>query len=248
MKSVADYAPHRDRCLSSCIKIENQRISRDKTIPCQIHFELNDDIVACIEETIKDYDNLELEPQTLTELRYYSLINSPMVNGWDFVGSDRLSLVFSSSYTSDRDRRQIRVIRSKINLNGQISQEIQQDFWRDRYVSARAIKAHHWLTAEIFRQLPLKRSNSRVILFLALLLAIAFTWIVGYFFPLHLFSQILVGIICFICLKIVIKHVVVRQLKKWTIHHLASGWLSNKTKQRQIGFKILSLTINSQEF
>ena len=54
-----------DGFLSSCIKVESQRISRQATIPRQVCFELNPDIIDKIEEIKAEYGNLYLKARTV---------------------------------------------------------------------------------------------------------------------------------------------------------------------------------------
>ena len=234
---------HRHRFLNSCIKIEEKRVSRQLSIPSQVYFYLDSDIVDRISKARAEQGSLYLEPQQLTNLRYYSLINSPVADRFGEVNSDRLSLVFTSNYLSQNSQKYTTVVRSTISFSGQIHQEVQQDLWQDFQLSSQVIQAHHWLTAEILRQLPLEKQNYNTLLLwiLWLPIAIAFTVIVVLFLPLSGVFKIIVAIILSLVLKELIKRSMNNLIKPWIIRQLISGYLSNKNKKRQLGFKILSL-------
>lgn len=232
----------RNRFLSSCIKVEEKRISRQATIPNRVYFELNQDLVNRIEEIKAEYGSLHLKPEQLTNLRYYSLINSPLAND-SVVDSDRLSLVFSSNYLPTNSQIKTTVIRSTIHLTGQISQEIQRDLWQDTSLSSQVIQAHHWLTAEILRQLPLESKNHTLLIFWVLWIASAllFTGIFWYFIFLPFILKVIVNMLVFLLLKKSTKYIINYRLKQFILDQLFNGYLSNKTSKRQLGFKILSL-------
>ena len=226
-----------DRFLSSCIKIEQKRISRQASIPSQVYFELNPDIVARISEIKAECGSLYLAPQQLTNLRYYSLINSPLAQG------DRLSLVFSSNYLLSNSQIKTTVIRSTLDLSGKISQEVRQDLWQDVGLSPQVIQAHHWLTAEILRQLPLESKNRTALIFWTLWLpmAIAFTIIAWFLLPLSFWFKAIAILTFLLSSKLLLRYLINYRLKQWIIDRLISGWLSNRTNKRQLGFKLLAL-------
>lgn len=226
-----------DRFLSSCIKVEEKRISRHATIPSQVCFELNPDIVARIGEIKSEYGSLYLNRQQLTNLRYYSLINSPLAR------CDRLSLVFSSNYLFANDRVPIAVVRSTIDISGKISQEVRQDLWQNVRLSSQVIQAHHWLTAEILRQLPIESRNRTRFIFwvLWLSIAIAFALIFWFLLPLSFLFKAIAIFAFLLLLSLLLKYLINYRLKQWIIDRLISGWLSNKTNKRQLGFKLLSM-------
>ncbi len=239
MKS--DYKVSRRHLLSSCIKVEEKRINRHTSIPSQVYFELNLDIVNRIEEIKAEYGNLYLKPEQLTNLRYYSLINSPVTDNFQ-INSDRLSLIFSSNYLLINSDFQTTVVRSTINLTGQIFQEVQRDLWQDKTLSSQVIQAHHWLTAEILRQLPLKSKNHTSLIFWVLwvISAIIFTFVIWYFLPLPFLFDLTANIALLLLLRMLIKYIIYHRLRQCIIQQLTCGWLSNKTHQRQLGFKLLS--------
>lgn len=236
-------ANQRHRFLSSCIKVKQTRISRQTTIPHQVYFELNSDIIAKIEEIKAEYGSLALKPEQLTDLRYYGLINSGLLDNVDKISSEQYSLVFSSSYLPIDSQIQTTVVRSTINLQGQILQEIQQDLWQDPQLSSKVVQAHHWLTAEILRQLPLETKSHTSEVFWALwaISAIASTLVIWYFLLLPFLLKLVINIVSFYFFKVLLKYLIDNQLKKWILSQLTSGCLAHQTSKRQLGFKILSL-------
>ena len=152
-------------------------------------------------------------------------------------------MIFSSNYLSNDSQVQTTVVRSTIDLKGQISQEIQQDLWQNPQLSLKVIQAHHWLTAEILRQLPLenKRQTSLIFWILWGINAIAFSWGIWIFLPTFFWLKIIVNIVVWYLLKVSLRHLIKHKFRTWILSQLASGWLSNKTSKRQLGFELLSL-------
>lgn len=244
MKNPKGLDSSHGRFLGSCIKVEKKKISRQASIPSQVYFNLDPDIISRISEIKTEYGSLYLSPQQLTDLRYYSLINSPLANDSRTIkNSDSLSLVFCSNYLSKNSQIQTTVIRSTINLSGQISQEVQRDIWLDFQLSSQVIQAHHWLTAEILRQLPLENKNrtSLVLWILWLPMAIALNLLLWLFIPGSFLFRIIATVSFLFILKIGLNYLINYHLKQWIVQLIISGWLSNKTHKRQLGFKLLSL-------
>ena len=235
-----------DRFLGSCIKLEEKRISRQSSIPNQVYFDLDSDLINRIGEIKAEYGSLYLNPQKLADLRYYSLINSPLAdNCFQQVGDNNQSLVFCSNYSPANSQIQTTVVRSTINLSGQISQEVQRDIWQNHQLSSQIIQAHHWLTAEILRQLPLESNSRTALIFwvLWLLMAIAFNLFFWLVIPGSFLFKIITSVSFLLILKVGLKHLINYYLKQWIIRQLISGWLSNKTHKRQFGLGVLSLLI-----
>ena len=226
-----------DRFLSSCIKVEKKRVSRHVSVPSQVYFELNSDIVTQINKIKTENGSLHLKTEQLADLRYYSLINSSLAQ------SNPLSLVFSTNYLSSNSQIKTTVVRSTIDLSGNISQEIRQDLWQDWQLSSQVIPAHHWLTAEILRQLPLKSKNRTSLIFWAMWLpsAIAFTFIIWFLLPLSFWFKAIIVLAFILTLKLLLQYLINYRLKQWIINCLIYGWLANKTNKRQLGFKLLAL-------
>jgi hypothetical protein len=229
----------RHRFLSSCIQVQQERVAGKTIIVRQVCFELNSDIINKIEEIKSEYGSLALKPEQLADLRYYGLINSALAGH----NRDRSCLVFSSSYLPLDSQIQTTVIRSTIDLQGQILQEIRQDLWQKPQLLSKVIQAHHWLTTEILRQLPLetKSQTSKVFWALWTISAIASSLIIWYFLALPFWLKLLINFVSLYLFKILVKHLINYQLKKWILSQLTSGWLANKTSKRQLGFKLLSL-------
>lgn len=234
---------NRRRFLNSCIKIEEKRISRQGSKPSQVYFYLDPDIIDRISKAKAEYASLYLEPQQLTNLRYYSLINSPTANRVSQINHDCLSLVFTSNYSSHNSQSPTTVIRSTISFSGQIHQEIQEKLWQDSTLSSQVIQAHHWLTAEILRQLPLKKGSHSVLNIYSLWLTIVvlFTLIIWLFLPISLSFKLIIMLPFLWLLKPFIKYLASNYLKHFVIQQLTYGWLSNTNQKRQLGFKLLTL-------
>lgn len=248
--------------LNSCIQVEEERISRKFKIPRQIHFQFNPVIISKIEQLKESKHKLTLSSTKLTNIRYYALISSPIAEqlssffSWrlrsvGFVQSpnqplfEQSPLTFSTSYVPLANQQTATVVRSVIDLEGKISQQIQQDLCNNPQLLRRIIDAHYWLILQILAQLPLKTKHqgSRVVWSLWIPIAIVFSIVIWYFLPLNYLLKILITCGVFYVLRVYLKYLIEKQLKAWIIYHLIYGFLGKKVKNRKIGFDILSFII-----
>ena len=177
--------------LNDCIEIESDRLSRRLTIPRQVNFKLTPEAIARLQDFKFDRRKIELNSRQITDLRYYALLNSSLLNKRNNI-FQQSGLTFSSCLPIG-DRPSSIAIRSKIDLSGRISQEIQQDLWQNSQLLSQVMEVHYWLIEEILRQIPLstgerlpKRRLNRlsVIVWLCWLpVAIAFTYLLWSFLP-----------------------------------------------------------------
>ncbi|MGL5940574.1 MAG: hypothetical protein ACRC2S_09340 [Waterburya sp.] len=230
--------------LNSCIQIMEVKINRRLTLPRQINFRLNADILKQIEYIKAQNQQLKLSKSKLTTLRYYTLLNSSLESKANLV-QERLSpLNFTTSYIFS-DNQQLTVIRSLIDVKGQISQQIQQDLWHNPQLLERVVDAHHWLIGQILIQLPLKTPRL-ILLLLHLLLAIVWvivTMYLWYFLPLNNSVKILIIFCLFYLAKKHLITLIKQQVKTYFLKAMFKGLLANTTQKRQIALNILSTLV-----
>lgn len=237
--------------LNSCIQIEESRISRRITIPRQVDFHLSSEIINSIEQIILNKQILSLSATNLANLRYYTLISSSIEEALILnhpkqsikpLFLKQSNLIFSTNYLSSTNQKTSIVVRSVIDLEGKISQQIQQDLWQNPQLLHKILDAHHWLILQILTQLPLNKSKKHLWLHQSFFLLVIFiiSFAIWYLLPLNYFLKIVVICGILYILKICIHYLIQKQLKRWIIHHLIHGFLANKAHKRQIGFNILS--------
>ncbi|WP_019504201.1 hypothetical protein [Pleurocapsa sp. PCC 7319] len=240
--------------LNSCIKVEESRISRRVTIPRQVHFQLTPEIISSIEQVILNKQKLSLSSAKLADLRYYALLNSPIakilnsVYPKNFINQlpfEQSYLIFSTNYLSVTNQKPTTVVRSVIDLEGKISQQIQQNFWQNSQLLPRVLDAHYWLILQILSQLPLKTRYRIAWLFWGLFLPIAImiNILAWYLLPLNYLLKIVIicSIVCI--LKISLQYLIEKHLKPWIIHHLIYDFLDKKVYKRQFGLNLLCLIL-----
>ncbi len=243
---------------NSCIQIDRVRISRKLAIPRQIVFRFEPKILSQIEQAKENNHQFILSPGNLADLRYYALLNYFSAEQLDFCQGhlaklisleqlrDRVAfespLIFTSNYLFSHSQSK-KVVRSIINSEGQISQQVQQDLWQNPQLLAKVTKAHYWLILQILAQLPLKVNNSLTRLFKTLWLAtlIVFSICLWIYLPLDILLKILIisfSIYLFTnCLKQTIKN----KFKIWILYSLINGFWSNSTKKHQIAWNAISV-------
>jgi len=223
--------------LDSCIYIDEERVSRRRIVPRRIRFELNREILSEIEQARKNDAQIVLSANNLTNLRYYALLASHF--------AERSLLLFSTNFSEGylQNPKSVTVVGSVIDLQGKISQQIQLDLWQNPQLLPRVIKAHHWLIGQILAQLPLNTKNHTQKLSWALCLVTAFipTLFIWYFLPVNHLIKLLVAILVFGVLKITTKNLITAQLKRFILHQLLLGFLTNRVDRRRIGFKLLGI-------
>jgi hypothetical protein len=232
---------HRDRhqILNSCIQVAEVRINRRLTVPRQINFRLNGDILEQIEQIKTKNQQLKLSSSNLATLRYYTLLNSLLKTK-----VNSLPLNFTTNYIFPNNQC-LPVVRSLIDLKGQISQQIQQDLWHSPRLLERVLDAHHWLIGQILIQLPLK-TPSRILRLLKILLLLVWVIVViylGSFLPLNNFLKILIICCSFYLTKKYLFTLIKQQGKNWFLKAILAGFLANTTQKRQIALNILSFLV-----
>ena len=234
-----------NRLLNSCIEVESVKIDKRVTIPKQICFHLNAKTIEKIEQVRANKQKLSLSRTNLATLRCYALFNLPLegtrTKGWQSYLSQS-SLIFSTQYVEDESNYDI-LLRSTIDLQGKISQQIKQELVQNPLLLKRVSESHYWLTTEILTQLPLKSEAWRS-KFIYGCLTIAIFAVCGLTWCLLPQSPVIKLIICLFLVGVeLIAIAVSKRLKSWTIHQLVARVFSQGTIRRKLGLKILNFLI-----
>jgi hypothetical protein len=230
------------KALNSCIQVTEMRVNRRLTIPHQINFRLNGDILAQIEAIQAKNQQLKLSKSKLATLRYYFLLNLPLDTKANSAWEQLLPLNFTTNYIFP-DNQNLTVVRSQIDFKGQISQQIQQDLWHNPQLLEKVVNTHHWLIKQILIQLPLKtpshvlRLLKVIFFFISVIVSVCF-W---YFLPLNNLIKILIIICSFYLSQKHLITLIKQQAKFWFIKAMGNQFLSNTTLKRQIAVNILMI-------
>ena len=87
--------------INSCLHIEQKRISRRRSIPEHINFDLNQDVLSQIITLRNSQQQISFSADNLAELRYYFLLNSSEHSG--------LGLTFKTHYHRQQEKITSRV-------------------------------------------------------------------------------------------------------------------------------------------
>ena len=213
--------------INSCVRIEQKRISRQRIIPVNINFDLNQEILSQIASLRTNQQIILFSEDNLANLRYYFLLNSSENLG--------LGITFQTYYEQELEK--IGIIKSVIYLSGKVEQYIRNDALPTKEI----IDAHYWLIRQIFNQIPLKdkKGNSIILWLLLGLITIIVAGLVFLLLSVTLWFKILF-IIFFVGITFkVLQHFLQRYLPSWVLHQLLFGIFSASVNRRKIGFNLL---------
>lgn len=231
--------------LDSCIQIEEIRINRSTSIPHRIDFKIDLATLKYLEEIKRNKRRLKLPSAKVANLRCYilhnafieQLITNPKYKGLSL--RSRSPLTFSTCYASFNQQPTI-LLRSAIDLEGKISQQIQRDLYQNPQMLTRISQVHYWLISELLAQLPLKSNSSWLFLACSFLVATLVGLISWYLFPFDRLLDLIIAFSIFLLLNTCLKKTLVEFIKGWLIYHLVEGFLSKSVIKRQIGLKLFS--------
>ena len=221
------------------ISIEEQQVSRYKTIPQQVNFEFNPKNLDAIAQMQANRNSLSFNSELLTNLRYYSL--------WQSNNIMRSGLIFTSYYCQGEQK--IAVISSNISAQGHISQQIRHDFFVNFSLLKKIFNAHYWSIEQIFKQLPLTYQKKSYLLFwiFPLLITSGIMFLILHLLP-DIFWQnaiaalpavVISTIIFFIVTKFIIQYLAKKYLVKFILQQLLFGAFSYNSTRREFGFTLL---------
>jgi len=132
--------------LEPYIQVDKEQITRKRVLFHGIHFHLDKDILASIQQAQETGRPLEISRQLLADLRYYVLID----------GESRLQsgLTFCTYYL--RGGTEEALMRSVISTDGDIIHQIKSDCLERPNFCCRIASAHYWLIDQLLSQLRLR--------------------------------------------------------------------------------------------
>ena len=214
------------------ISIEEQRVSRNRTIPQQVNFEFNPESLDAIAQMQIDGNSLSFDAELLTNLRYYSLLkcNNTLRSG----------LTFTTYYCQGEQR--IAVISSNISVQGQISQQIRHDFLVNFPLLEKIIDAHYWSIDQIFEKLPFTYQKQNYLLswILPLLITLGIVIFILFFLSSTLLIKAIAIFLIFILTKFSFQYLIKKYLFKLILQQLLFGLFSYNCTRRKLGFILLS--------
>lgn len=235
--------------VNSCIQVKELRISRRSSIPNQVDFHLDSNLIAQIEWIQENNYKLILSPSNLANLRYYTLLNSPLeeigIYLWHsnkFSSVPRSPLTFSTNYSFSPSQKSVTLFRSVIDFDGKISQQINHDLWQNPQLLSQISQAHYWLISEILDQLPLKHKKPNLWLIISqyLILISIISLSINHFLSINYLLSFVIGSAAIWILNINLKIYIIKQLKPKVIYHLIANFLTKNIRFRTIGWKIIN--------
>lgn len=223
--------------INSCLRIEQKRISPRRTIPVDINFDLNREILSQIVSLKSNQQKILFSEDNLANLRYFFLFNSSENLG--------LGITFKTYY--DREPEKIAIIKSVIYLSGKAEQYIRKDAISHgggvyTIANQEMIDVHYWLIEQIFNQIPLnyKKGKSIILWILLGLISIIVGCLVFFLLSIVLWFKI-VFLIFFIAITFkLLQYLLRKYLPSWILHQLLFGIFSNSVNRKKIGFHLLS--------
>ncbi len=215
--------------INSCLRIEQQRISRRRSIPDHISFDLNQDILSQIITLRNSQQKIYFSADHLAELRYYFLLNSSKESG--------LGITFKTHYQKQEEK--ITIVKSVIHLSGKAEQYIRSD----ALASQEIIDTHYWLIEQILNQIPLKYKKHKSVLLWSLLglIIIFIAPLIFFFLPLVFWGKVLVLLIVIAIVLSALPYLLKRYLSSWVLDQLLFGIFSYSPKRRKIGLNLLNI-------
>ncbi|MEM6612952.1 MAG: hypothetical protein AAF652_11995, partial [Cyanobacteria bacterium P01_C01_bin.72] len=221
--------------------------------PWQVCFCLDAQATQEIEQIIASQSRLVLSPTNLANLRHYALLHlsleqAPSRSLKQQWAASQSSLTFSTQYSSEA-QNSTTLLRSTIDFQGAISQQVQQQLVDDPALLNSLSQAHYWLISEIITQLPLKSATwySWLIPVVWAMVTLVMSILLGYLLPVSYFLKavVCVGILCLS--KAIYQTVIAKKFKSWVIQQLIDGFLAQDALKRQLGLKLLSLLVGHTE-
>ena len=234
--------------IPSWIRLEEVKLGQRASIPRRVRFYLNGELLQQLAQIRNLQQSLPLPPLLLNQLRYYALLNSPLEQAslinYHFSGKRgclaRSGLTFDTDYFDVAQGCSLTLLRSAIDSEGKITQQIHQDLLYEPQLLAQLATVHYWLIAEIMTQLPCKPKYLPWLILISLLtIASIISLIINYYFSLSLFLNLAILVIVLVIFQTQVTSKLITWLKSKLIYHLVLGLLVEKRKIRPIASRIL---------
>jgi hypothetical protein len=224
--------------LNDYIKIALNNTHNNYTKFATIDFHLDRDRLHKIQRDRAKHKSLKLSRSFLLKFRYQILVDRQ-----NLIHS---GLTFCTYYHYNNLKKA--AIKSIIFLDGQVNQQICQDFLEDTELVKHIISSHYWLSEQLLTKINLttKINNRFYFLFSSLCLTI---FAIVYYLNISIFARNIID--CFILIAIfflsqivfkIFLELFLPNLRSWFLHQLLFGIFSDRLKNRNIAFKILQWT------
>ncbi|VEP12401.1 conserved hypothetical protein [Hyella patelloides LEGE 07179] len=215
----------------SWISIKKKQIASGKKIPTQINFNLTTNDLEQIINQRQRFNRLNLSPELLAELRYYSLLQNQTTL--------ELSLTFTTYYV--RKQQKIAVIKSIIDLQGKISQQLCRSFLKKPRLLNDLVVSHYWLIGKICDRIHLKYKSKNSLLAWSLSLAIVLIIapLFFYFLKLNFSPKLIILVAILFLLYLTINFIFKKYLASFLLQQLLFGFFSKNTYRRRLGWLLL---------
>lgn len=212
----------------SLINIQQQLTSK-RSVPTQISFHFTESSLKAISNTRQNLKRLHLSSELLTELRYYSLLQSTSSN----------SLTFITYYV--QQERKIAVIKTVISFQGKISQQLCRSFLKNPQLLKDLVINHYWLIEEVCDRIFLKYQNKTFLstLILSFIVTLVIAPFILYFITFILPIKLIILIVIFLLFYWIINFILKRHFTSFILQQLLFGFLSNNTARRKSGIMLL---------
>jgi hypothetical protein len=216
--------------IDSLIRIQKKQIALGIKIPTEINFYLTDRDLAKVIWQINHSTKLNLSPELLADLRYYSLLQNPITT--DF------SLTFTTYYVQ---QQKIAVIKSIISLQGKVSQQVCSRFLDNSLLLNDLVVSHYWLITQICDRLSLKYNNKSFLLAwsLSLIIALMFATFCFYLLSFNWAIELIIVLAIFCLFYFLINLIIKKYLSTFILQQLLFGFFSKNASRKRLGFMFL---------
>jgi hypothetical protein len=224
--------------LNDCIKIDLNNTRNNYTKFATIDFHLDRDRLHAVQKNRAKHRPLKLSRSFLLNFRYHILVDRQ-----NLIHS---GLTFCTYYHHNNSKKA--AIKSIIFLDGQVNQQICQDFLGDTELAKQIISSHYWLSEQLLERIcrTAKINNRFVWIFYSLcLITIVIFWFLNIQIVTNKIVNYFILIAGFFLSLIVIKIILesfLPNLRAWFLHQLLFGIFSDRPTNRNIAFKILHWT------
>ncbi|HBE16923.1 MAG TPA: hypothetical protein DEG17_11755 [Cyanobacteria bacterium UBA11149] len=223
--------------LEGYITIERERISPSRILFHGIRFNLDKDVLLQIQYARDTNRRLQISPELLASLRYYSLI--------DGENHFQSGLTFCTYYAKENSKEAL--IQTMISMDGDIVQQIKRDCLDVPHFYRQLATCHYWLIEQLLSQLRLG-SFVRLNLAIAILSWLVALLIVGVIAILFISVCLnypwlfLVAIVMTWLLQLGCKWLLglfLLRIRRWILHRILWGFLSDKPGDKAMAKQIL---------
>lgn len=220
--------------LDDCVQVFKEKNESDELIIYGFNFYLNSQLIAKVKTLQQSNGTIKISKKLLNDFRYYALFGQGR--------SLDTGMTFCTFYQKDHDFQG--VMRSFISLDGDIIQQVCEEWLESPQSTVDIINIHYWLINCLIAELRLKITNKfNVISWLLSLLTVGGFSVanleqiqnlepITYVFPVimsWLFKHGFQGSL----------RLIVPSLGRWLVRQMLFGFFSKKQKMREIVLNVL---------